>query len=579
MKRTIFLKVFGGYLLVIIAFTSFLLLFSLSTIKNFYLDTLAHDLEKLGEALKLKIIPYLENARQAELDAFIKKFGADIDTRITVIDREGVVLADSDEDPKVMNNHKFRPEVAMAFRGELGRSLRFSNTVGADMLYIGLPIEREGHLSEALRVSLYVKDINRLYDGLRSNIWRIIIILSLISLAGAFFLSRSLTQPIKKMKSASERIAAGDFDARVFLKNRDELKDLAAGLNLMTERIQYQFSEMSRQKEELNSILFSIADSLLAIDRQGKILFSNKIFQDIFQVENPEGKFYWEAIRDREFNEFIKEVQEKKKNMAKELGRDGRLYLCRAILLSSREEIVISMHDLTEMKRVEQIKKDFISNVSHELRTPLTAIKGYVETLKEEGGEKCHGYVDVIDRHTNRLINIVKDLLLLSELEEGETKLEFGQIDLENMIKSILKIFDQNLKQKDLFIQVHREPDFPLVEGDPFRLEQMFINIIDNAVKYTEKGKIEIFLKRENKEFISIAIQDSGIGIPKNHLPRIFERFYVVDKSRSRKLGGTGLGLSIVKHIALLHHGKVTVESTLGEGTKFTVILPIKPPQ
>lgn len=578
MKRTIFVKVFGGFFLVILAFTCFLLLFSLSTIKNFYLDTLAHDLENLGEALKLKVIPYLENNKKEDLDAFVKKFGADIDTRITVVDMEGVVLADSDEEPEVMNNHKFRPEIAAAYRGRTGRSLRFSNTVGAEMLYIGLPIKRNGQLSEVLRVSLYVKDINRLYAGLRTNIWRTIILLSLLSLVGAFFLSRSLTQPIKKMKSTSERIASGDFSARVFLKNRDELKELAAGLNSMTDRIQNLFDEMSRQKEELNSVLSSIADGLLAIDNQGKIMFSNKIFQEIFRVEQPDGKFYWEAIRDREFNDFIKDVQQERKNKTKEIGRYGQLFLCRAILLRSREEIVISVHDLTELRRVEKIKKDFISNVSHELRTPLTAIKGYVETLKDEVDKDWQKYLDVIDRHTNRLIHIVKDLLLLSELEELETKLEFEQVDCNKMIKSILKIFDQKIKQKSLSVKVHVDSDFPRIQGDPYRLEQMFINILDNAVKHTEKGEIEIFLKRENEESVSIAIQDTGIGIPKDHLPRIFERFYVVDKSRSRKMGGTGLGLSIVKHIALLHNGKITVESTVRKGTKFTVVLPVKPP-
>ncbi len=578
MKRTIFLKVFGGFLVVILVFTCFLLLFSLSTIKNFYIDTLARDLEHLGQALKLKVIPYLEDDRQEELDGFIKKFGAEINTRITVVNRDGAVLADSDEDPKVMNNHKFRPEIAMAIQGKGGRSLRFSNTVGADMLYIGLPIVRNGKLSEVLRVSLYIKDIDRLYARLRSDIWRIIFILAILFLAGAFFFSRTLTQPIKKMKLASERIASGDFDAKVFLKNRDELKDLADGLNSMTERIQFLFNEMSRQKEELNSILSSIADALLAIDKQGKILFSNEIFQDIFQVEHPEGKFYWEAIRDREFTLFVEEVQQEKQNTTKEIEREDRLFLCNAIVLSSREEIVISMHDLTEMRRVEQIKKDFIANVSHELRTPLTAILGFVETLKDEIDQKNRNYVEIIDRHTNRLTNIVKDLLLLSQLEE-ETKLELEQVDCHKMIKSILKIFDQKIKEKDLVIKIHVGSDFPPIQGDAFRLEQMFINIFDNAVKYTNKGKIEIFLDRESKESVSIAVQDTGIGIPKDHLSRIFERFYVVDKSRSRKLGGTGLGLSIVKHISLLHNGKVTVESKLRKGTRIKVVLPVKPPQ
>jgi two-component system phosphate regulon sensor histidine kinase PhoR len=579
MKRTIFLKVFGGFLLVILAFTCFLFIFSLSTIKSFYLDTLAHDLASLGEAIKLKVIPYLETDSPQELDTFVKQFGEEINTRITVIDREGAVLADSDEDPKVMNNHKFRSEIARAYRGETGRSLRFSNTVGADMLYIGLPIERNGQISEVLRVSLYVEEINRLYSGLRSNLWRIIIILFVLSLIGAFLFSRSLTQPIKKLKFASENIAAGEFDTRVILKNRDELKDLAEGFNFMSERIDYLFSEMSRQKEELNSILSSIEDGLLAIDKQGKILFGNKIFRDIFDVENIEGKFYWEMLRDREFNGFIKVVQQEKKGKAQEVEKDGRIYLCRALMLSLREEIVISLHDLTEMRRVEQIKKDFVSNVSHELRTPLTAIKGYVETLKDESDDRCQNYIEVIDRHTNRLINIVKDLLLISELEEEETHLEFERIELDVMINNILKIFVQKMKHKNLTAQVHCDVDFPAIQGDPFRLEQMLINIIDNAVNHTDNGKIDIFLKREGTDSVSISIQDSGMGIPKEHLSRIFERFYVVNKSRSRKLGGTGLGLSIVKHIVLIHNGEVKVESVLGKGTTFTIILPENPGQ
>jgi two-component system phosphate regulon sensor histidine kinase PhoR len=577
MKRTMFLKVFGGFLLVILAFTFLLLLFSVSTIKNFYLDTLAFSLEKLGQTLKLQVIPYLGNNTPEELDAFVKNFGDEIDTRITIIDREGLVLADSDEDPKSMNNHKFRPEIAMAYQGQTGRSLRFSNTVGADMLYLGLPIKRNGEISEVIRVSLYIKDIDLLYSGLRTNMWRIIIILSLFSLGVAFFFCRTLSQPIKKMKFVADKIASGDFSSRVYVKNRDELKGLADGMNSMAEHLQTQFDEISRQKEELNRILSSIADGLIAVDKQGKILFCNDIFKEIFETGDAEGKFYWETIRDRSFNDFIKDVQEEKRSKVKEIEREDRLFQCQAILLSSRQEIVITLHDLTEIRRLEKIKKDFISNVSHELRTPLTAIKGFTETLSDEVDGKCQSYVDVIDRHTNRLIYIVKDLLLLSQLEEGETKLDLEKVDLSKLIKSILTIFDQEIKKKGLTLHLDIDSGFPIIKADAFKLEQMFINIFDNAVKYTDKGKIEIFLKRIDKDSVSISIKDTGLGIPKEHLPRVFERFYVVDKSRSRTLGGTGLGLSIVKHISLLHKGNVSVESTLGEGTSFTIILPLNP--
>jgi len=573
MKPTIFIKIFGGYLLIILVFTCLLLFFSISTIKNFYLDTLANDLENLGQALKINITKYLQENRQKELDAFIKDFGRKIQTRITIVDQDGIVLADSDEDPKAMKNHKFRPEIAAAFRGQTGRSLRFSNTVKADMLYVGLPVERGGQISEVVRVSLYVSHINLLFSNLRANIGKIVLILFLISLFGAFVFSRNLSKPIKEMKQASEKIASGDFATRVFLKNRDELKDLAESLNSMTERIRDLFEELSRQKDELGGILSTIADGLLVIDNQGKVLFSNEIFQNIFQTDKPEGKFYWEVIRDNRFNEYIRKIQTEKKDLIEEISRNGRYYECRATFLSSREESVISLHDITETRRTEKMKKDIISNISHELRTPLTAIKGFVETLEEGVDEKYRSYVDIVHRNTDRLINIVKDLLLLSELEEREVKLEIEKVDLYKMIMNILKIFDQEIKQKKLSVEIHSAPELPKIQGDPFKLEQMFINIIDNAVKYTEKGSIMISLgKRE--ESIVIEVKDTGIGIPKEFIPRIFERFYVVDKSRSRKLGGTGLGLSIVKHIALLHKGSVSVESTLGEGTTFSVILP-----
>jgi len=215
-----------------------------------------------------------------------------------------------------------------------------------------------------------------------------------------------------------------------------------------------------------------------------------------------------------------------------------------------------------------------VINVSHELRTPLTAIKGYVETLNEEADEKSRNYLEIIKRHTDRLINIVKDLLLLSELEEKGFKLQTEKVNLRDLMENILKIFEPELKEKKIEVDLRAEDDFPLIEGDPFKLEQMFINIIDNAVKYTKKGMIKILLKEENRN-ARIEIQDTGIGIPEEHLNRIFERFYVINKSRSRRLGGTGLGLSIVKHIALLHNGDISVNSMPGKGTTFTILLPL----
>jgi two-component system phosphate regulon sensor histidine kinase PhoR len=574
MKRSIFLKVFGGYLLIILLLTLLIFILSNSVIRNFHLDTLAHNLENLGSGLRFRVLSYFEEFRFEEMDSFVKEFGKEINTRITVVDKEGVVLADSDENPKTMVNHKFRPEISRALAGEVGRSLRFSDTVKEDMLYVGLPLERDGRIAGVLRVSLYLKDINILLTRLRNNIWSIVLLVTLLALIGAFIFTYNLSRPIKELTLASRRLAAGDFDTKVFLKNRDELKELAKSFNFMSEEIKNLFDKLSRRKEELGSILSSIEEGLLAIDKDGKILLSNESFNRIFQSASVEGQYYWEAVRKPEFSELVKRVQKDKKNFTEELELDGRSYLCSAAFLPSGEEIVITLHDLTEIRNVERIKKDFVINVSHELRTPLTAIKGYVETLEEEVDEKAKEYLEIIKRHTDRLILIIKDLLLLSELEEKEVEMETEKVDIKNLIENILTIFEQKLKEKKLKVELKVLNKVPTIQGDPFSLEQMFINIIDNAVNYTEEGKIEISLKKEDKK-LSVEIEDTGAGIPEEHIPRVFERFYVVDKSRSRSLGGTGLGLSIVKHIAQQHSGEVKVESTLGKGTKFTVLLPL----
>jgi len=273
------------------------------------------------------------------------------------------------------------------------------------------------------------------------------------------------------------------------------------------------------------------------------------------------------------FEELVKTVRENKRNQSEELEVGGKVYLCSATFVALREQIVIVFSDITEAKNMEKIKKDFVVNVSHELRTPLTAIKGFAETLEDEAGENLKNYAGVIKRNTDQLINIVQDLLLLSELEEKGSKLESEEVDLKHLVDNVIRIFKSRLAEKGLDFHLKVEDGLPVIKGDAFKLEQMFINLLDNAIKYTEKGRIVVALKRK-VETVEIIVEDTGIGIPQEHLARIFERFYVVDKSHSKKLGGTGLGLSIVKHIVLAHKGTIDVKSSLSRGTTFTVRLP-----
>jgi two-component system phosphate regulon sensor histidine kinase PhoR len=577
MRKSIFLKIFSGYLLVIIILSGLILALSFTTIRNYYIDTTEKHLKDLGIVLKVQITPLLYEKKFQELDTFIKKLGKEIHTRITIVAPDGVVLSDSEENPKSMDNHRTRTEIAQALEGNIGRFLRVSETLKEQMLYIALPVEKDKKILGVLRLSLFLKDINTVISHTRNKILQISLLIITISLLIALIFSRSLSKPIKELSAAAKRIANEDFSARVLLKNNDELKELADSFNSMAVRMKTLFDELSRQKEELNSVISSLQEGFLVLDRDEKILLSNYSFKKIIQNNIVEEKFYWETFREPKFDELIKKIRGTKSNFTEEISLNNRVFLCSATFLGTKEEIAVVFHDITDIKNLEKIKTDFVSNISHELRTPLAAIKGFAETLddKMHSTENKH-YLDIIRRNTDRLINIINDLLFLSELEEKSTKLELVEVDLKIIVENITKIFEQRLKEKSLFLNLDVDSNLPPVKADPFKLEQMFINLIDNAVKYTENGGINISLKSKGDK-VEITIEDTGIGIPEDHLPRIFERFYVVDKSRSKKLGGTGLGLSIVKHVVLLHNGNINVESSLGKWTKFVIMLPANP--
>jgi two-component system phosphate regulon sensor histidine kinase PhoR len=577
MKRTLFFKIFGGYFIVTIALSALILAFSFPVIRHYHIETVAGNLRDLAIVIRSQIVqPMIEGNFQG-LDALAKSSGKKISARITIIAFNGIVLADSEEDPKKMENHRTRTEVASALEGSPGRFARFSDTLKREMLYVAVPVYKDKKVIGAVRLSQYLKDIDTITGRIRWSILQITLFIIGASLVAAFIFSNNLSGPIHELIAASQRVAKNDFNVKVFLRNRDELRDLADNFNDMVSRIKTLFTELSRQKEEWNSVILSLREGFLILDKEEKFVFFNESFKSIINTNPDKGKFYWEVIREPKLSELIKTVRETKHNHIKEIEFNNRIFSCSATFLNVQEEIAIVFHDITDMKNLEKIKTDFVQNVSHELRTPLTSIKGFVETLGEtvNNSEQKH-YIDIVKRNTNRLINIINDLLLLSELEEKHMELEYEKVDLKVLMENSVKLFEQQLAGKGLDLAVSINPNASIIKGDAFKLEQMLINLLDNAVKYTEKGGIALSLEPE-KTAVIFTIQDTGIGIPGDHLSRIFERFYVVDKSRSKRLGGTGLGLSIVKHIIMLHNGKIDVQSTHGVGTKVTVTLPFDP--
>ena len=571
-KSSLAFKVGCGYFFIILSFLCLIFLFSFITIRHHYLQALTKQLENTGAGLQWAVAPLLDRGRSDALDALVRDTGKEADLRITVIDIRGVVLADSLEDPRKMENHATRPEVVEARSGKIGHATRFSSTENKEMMYVALPLRHGGHVIGVLRLSLFLTQTERFLSNLKYDLLKVTFVITLVSLIAAFLFSSSVSRPIKELAALARRIGSGDFGARVFLKRSDELGSLARTLNDMAEQLGNSYTHLSRESEELNAIIYSLNEGLVVLDRTGTILRCNKSFEALADTECVSGKLYWEIFRNADFSQLLERVRRERQGTSGEMELADKTYVCNFTFLESGEKVVTIFHDITEIKKLGQIKKDFVVNVSHELRTPLTAIKGFIETMDSEVTPQGKHYLTIITRNTDRLIHIVTDLLLLSELEQKE-ELHLRKINLAVLVRDVLPIFEQRLKEKGLTVSLEAPEKLPPVHGDAFKLEQVFVNLIDNAVKYTENGTITLSLQPTDGR-ITVQVRDTGIGIPKQDLPRIFERFYVVDKSRSRKFGGTGLGLSIVKHIVLLHNGAIDIQSTEGVGTSVTFTLP-----
>jgi len=574
MKIPLFYKIFSGYVLVIAVLAGLVIAVSFSLIRAQFVDTLDAQLAQKARLLAPDLEPAVRGGDRAGVRALLATATLRSPERFTVITTGGLVLGDTQADPLHMENHRDRPEFIMALNGEAGNSIRHSRTLGEDLLYVAVPLMDGERIVGALRLSLPLKDVSHLTRHLRIRIASIVLVLAALSLLGAFFLARHLSGPVRALSTASRRLADGNFETRLFLKRRDELQDLAEGFNAMATRLEALFSESALKAEELRHVLDSLQDGLLAVDASGNLTLANPVFCALVGRDDLLGRPYWEALREPAFTDLLRGVLKTRIRGEAELSLGDRIFFTGATPLEEGGGLVVLLHDITQRRRLESMKKDFVVNVSHELRTPLTAITGFVETLEEETGEPQRRYIEIIKKHTQRLSALVQDLLTLSELEEQGFRLQRERVSLKPLVEGCAKIFEPRLKEKGLELRLEFGDALPAVDADPFKLEQVFINLIDNAVKYTEKGSIRVTAGPEGDR-VRIRVMDTGIGIPREHLQRIFERFYVVDKSRSRQAAGTGLGLSIVKHIVALHGGTVDVASTLGRGTTFEILLPI----
>jgi two-component system phosphate regulon sensor histidine kinase PhoR len=581
-------KLIFSYCFVILVSFSFIAFFLDKNLEENSLQNIQASLIAQAKLIEVQIpSESLKQEDVASLEELVRVLSPKAKCRITIINTKGKVLADSEksqEDVLRMENHLYRPEVKTALGGSIGSDTRYSSTLKIDMLYVALPI-REGNTTlGVLRLALTLEGAQKTLSAIRKTVLLGLFFALGLALVLGSIVARQTIKPIKRMIQVSRKFSGGDFSRRILRPSRDEIGELAVTLNNMAQEIENKIKEIKTQNQKLSAIFNSMIEGVIVIAKTGHIVSINSTIEKIFSVtkDTVEGKIFLEAIRNNDIAEVINAVLNKGGLLSKEITLVypvHRIFEVSAAPIFDNDAIsgcLVVIHDITEIRRLETVRSDFVANVSHELKTPLTSIKGFVETLLEgalDDKENNRNFLKIIQDHAERLNNLVEDLLSLSHLESKEITLNKKNFNLRQQLEDVISGFKSQIKKKNIDIKNELSANIA-VTADKDRIEHVFINLLDNAIKFNkERGAIQIFSQQINGG-IKVIVEDSGIGIPEKDIPRIFERFYRVDKARSRELGGTGLGLSIVKHIVELHGGSVGVESTEGFGSKFWFILP-----
>ncbi len=590
-RKTLFWKLYPSFL--IISFISLLaiVMIALWSFKSFYYQERAVDLEIRAKILTPEFSRLIQSQNYQEIQKKSLKLGDDSSTRITIILPSGKIIGDNKKDPTTMDNHKNRPEIEQAILFGKGLSIRFGHTLSIDSMYFAMPIVAQDKMIGIMRTST---PLDTLQNALWSIYYKVSIgffILIIITAFASWWMSKALVRPLEAMKVQAQRLAKGDFSSRVQFSSNDSLESeqLGQAFNEIAIQLNQRIEIILNQRNEQEAVFSSMVEGVIAVDSSEKILRINQAAYNILKIseKNIEGFKLQNVIENVELQNLVLFALQQDIPVGQEIiihnDVEQVLFAQSAPLLDMHKNkcgTLVVFNDITKLKEFELQRKEFVANVSHELRTPLTAIQGLSETLIEFpdlAQEKRAYFIDVIHTHSIRLESIIENLLTLSKIEK-ET--EIDEIDFVDesitlaLSNAIFLCKDKALK-RNIDIILNNTEDITFKHNSSL-IEQAIINLLNNAIKYSNgNSEIKITVIKQNHD-VKISIEDKGSGIPAEHLSRLFERFYRVDKARSRQLGGTGLGLSIVKHIALAHKGTVTVTSEINKGSIFSLILPLE---
>ena len=566
---------------------------------GFYLDrALASFAEASLESRLASIAGVLDESARAALgasrsdsQAFAVRAGGMTGARVTLIDPAGRVVGESErsaEQLELLDNHRSRPEVSAALDGRKGRDLRTSATTDAPLLYVALPVKDGPAVIGVLRLALPLSAVTSSYEALH----RVMLFGGLVALAVAFgigiFVAGRVTRPVVEMQSIARQMSQGNFLVRAPTRSPDEIGTLGRSLNVLATRLREKIEDLEQERATVTAILDGMVEGVIAVDAHEHIILINERARAIWSLgaARVEQKPFLEVIRNADLHEVFRASRavapgSPVRREVQLTAAPGRVLQVQGVplhLTGGEMGVVIVIHDISELRRLEQVRTEFVANVSHELRTPLTAIHGYVETLL--GGaldepEHARKFLEVVYRQTERLGRLINDLTDLSNIELGKVSLDLAPTHLEEVVESVLAVLGPRAKAGTVALTTELAAGLPLVKADHDRLAQILINLVDNAVKYTPAGgSVRLAAREKSGGWVEVVVADSGVGIPASDLPRITERFYRVDKARSRELGGTGLGLAIVKHLVYAHGGELGIDSELGRGTTVRFTLP-----
>ncbi|EMV0460793.1 PAS domain-containing protein [Listeria monocytogenes] len=565
--------------------------FSGELMKSTYLNMKESQLED-----DAKILLQTTNMENLDLDkdaATIQKslnpLGEDIDARITVIDSEGDVVADTKKDPEKLDNHMNRPEVTdILKKGQsVGISIRESDSLGYSMLYVAVPVKHQGKTDGVLRISISLESVDAAVAKLWGNLALIFGIALVIIAAISVFIARKITRPVREIIEVSTDLANHKYDSRIHGKISGELQDLSISVNTLAESLETQMFEIKQNEQRLNAIVQNLVSGVMLINVDKQVIMTNRTMYQILGETEITGKPFYEVIKSFALSQLIEGTFETKTIQQKEII----LYFPREMILDASVSpilgengeitgIILLLHDITQIRHLENVRSEFVTNVSHELKTPVTALKGFAETLLDGAMYDevlLKKFLTIIKEESDRLHRLIMDILALSRIEQNPVAENVELVDVDEVIEQSARTIFEMATEKNIRVTIPEKTSASvMIETDRDKLQQIIINLLSNAINYTPvDGKVEVKLIEQEAEVI-IEVTDNGIGIPAKDIDRVFERFYRVDKARSRHSGGTGLGLSIVKHLVENCGGRIEVESQEEVGSTFRVTLPKK---